>query len=64
MIITILETEGINPFPAKKCDIPNIVGKLKTGVTRIVGDAFMHPVKEPIWQRSYHDHIIRGEKDY
>ena len=64
MIITILETERINPFPTIKYDIPNIVGKFKSGVSRIVGNAFMHSVKRPIWQSSFHDHIIRGEKDY
>ena len=59
------QPEGINPFPTtKKCDVPNIIGKFKAGVTRIVGSAFMHSVKKPIWQRSYHDHIIRGEEDY
>ena len=64
MIITILETERINPFPTIKFDIPNVVGKFKSGVTRHVGNAFMHSAKKPIWQSSYNDHIIRGEKDY
>ena len=64
MIIVISETEGINPFPTKKIDIPNIVGKFKAGTTRIVGNAFMHSVKKTIWQSSFHDHIIRGEEDY
>lgn len=70
MIIIISEektnpTEGINPFPTiKKYDISNVVGKFKAGVSRIVGNAFMHSVKKPIWQSSYNDHIIRGEKDY
>ncbi len=64
MIITIAGTEGINPFPTKKYDIPNVIGKFKANVTRIVGNAFMHSVKTPIWQSSFHDHIIRGEKDY
>ena len=64
MIIEIIETEGINPFPTVNYDIPNVIGKFKAGVTRIVGNAFMHSVKKPIWQSSYHDHIIRGEKDY
>ncbi len=67
MIIVILDAERINPFPtikALKYDIPNIVGKFKAGVTRIVGNAFMHSAKGSIWQCSYNDHIIRGEKDY
>jgi len=64
IIISISETEGINPFPTVKCDIPNVIGKFKAGVTRTVGNAFMHSAKKTIWQRSYHDHIIRGENDY
>ncbi len=64
MIIEILETERINPFPTKQYDIPNIVGKFKAGVTRIVGNAFMHSVKESIWQSSFYDHIIRDANDY
>ena len=40
--------------------IDKIVGFLKMNVSknvRSIGD-------EKIWQRSYHDHIIRGKKDY
>ena len=37
-------------------NIENIIRSLKTLVTK--------EAKIPIWQRSYHDHIIRGEKDY
>jgi len=57
-------TERINPFPTKKHDISNIIGKYKAAVTRNVGNAFMHSAKQKIWQRSFHDHVIRGEKDY
>ena len=64
MIIVISETEGINPFPTIKCDISNIVGKFKAGVSRIVGNAFMHSAENELWQKSFHDHIIRGEEDY
>ena len=64
MIISILKTEGINPFPTIKYDIPNVVGKFKAGVTRIVGNAFMHSAINPIFQSSFHDHIVRGEEDY
>jgi len=64
MIIDIFESERINPFPTIKSDIPNVVGKFKAGVSRSVGDAFMHPIKKTIWQRSYHDQVIRGEADY
>ena len=64
MIITIEETERINPFPTLKYDIPDVIGKLKAGISRNVGNAFMHSEKQKIWQTSFHDHIIRGEKDY
>ena len=60
LIVTI--TERINPFPTKKYDISNIIGKYKAAITRSVGNAFMH--SENIWQRSFHDHIIRDENDY
>lgn len=63
MIICI--TERINPFPTSpKYDIPNVVGKFKAAVTRNVGKAFMPSAKTRLWQRGYHDHIIRGERDY
>ena len=58
-------TERINPFPtSKKYDVPNVIGKFKAAVTRNVGKAFMPSVKTEIWQSSFYDHIIRGEKDY
>ncbi len=37
-------------------NIENIIRSFKTMVTKEIGYS--------IWQRSYHDHIIRGEKDY
>lgn len=57
-------TERINPFPTKKCDIPNIVGKLKAAVTRNVGKAFMPSASYMLWQSSFHDRIIRNEAEY
>jgi len=65
MIISIRLTERINPFPTV-VDVPNIVGKYKAGVTRIVGNAFMRSEfeRKPIWQKSYHDHIIRNQDEY
>ncbi len=36
--------------------LQNVIGQLKSYTTNKFGDS--------IWQRSYHDHIIRGEKDY
>ncbi len=37
-------------------NIETIIRSFKTMVTKEIGNN--------IWQRSYHDHIIRGEKDY
>ena len=37
-------------------NIETIIRSFKTMVTKEFGNS--------IWQRSYHDHIIRGEKDY
>ena len=37
-------------------NIATIIRSFKIMVTKEIG--------YPIWQRSYHDHIIRGEKDY
>ncbi|MBR4949987.1 MAG: transposase [Clostridia bacterium] len=34
----------------------DIIGRLKSFTTKQYGDI--------LWQRSFHDHIIRGEKDY
>jgi len=36
--------------------IPTIVGQMKRAVTKAVG--------RPIWQKGYHDHVIRNDRDY
>ncbi len=54
--------ERINPFPTIACDIPNIIGKYKSAVTRTVGNAFMHSGK--LWQTSFYDHVVRNDADY
>ncbi len=63
--LIVIITERINPFPtSKKFDITNIIGKFKAAVTRNVGKAFMPSAKTFLWQTSFHDHIIRDERDY
>ena len=58
-------TERINPFPTgAKSDLSNIIGKFKAAVTRSVGKAFMPSAVPRLWQRSFHDRIIRGEAEY
>jgi hypothetical protein len=47
--------------------MPNIIGKYKAGVTRTVGNAFMRSdimARNEIWQKRYHDRIIRDEEEY
>ena len=51
MIILINDSGGHGNPPLQK-----IVGQIKSYTTKQFGKL--------LWQRSYHDHIIRGEKDY
>ena len=47
----LIQLEEGNTVPLSR-----IVGQTKWAVSRTLGDG--------IWQKSYHDHVIRGEKDY
>lgn len=51
-LIVILNNTGGRGNPP----LPNIVGQLKSYTT--------NKYKNSLWQRSYHDHIIRNQKDY
>ena len=51
-LIVILNDTGGDGTPP----LQDIIGQLKSYTTNKYGDV--------LWQRSYHDHIIRGEKDY
>ena len=64
MIITIsAETRAIreSPLRNKRSIVDQIVGYLKMNASKR-----MNKIRDNhnIWQRSYHDHIIRDEKDY
>lgn len=48
-----------NPSPT----IPNVVGWLKYNITKEI-NKINNSVGHNIFQRSFHDHIIRGEEDY
>jgi len=49
-----------SPLQYNRSVIDKLVGFLKMNVSKK-----MHSIyRDKIWQRSYHDHIIRGEKDY
>ena len=52
MIIKIEKLAGGRGDPP----LQEIIGKLKSFTTHIYG--------KPLWQRSFHDHIIRNEKDH
>lgn len=47
---------GDPPLQYSNTKVDEIVGRLKSYTTHLYG--------KPLWQRSFHDHIIRGEKDY
>ncbi len=46
------DKERSRPFPT----LSTVIGLYKSGVSRKIGF--------PIWQKSFHDHIIRDEKEY
>jgi len=48
------------PLQNNRSVIDKIVGFLKMNVSKKMHNKY----PDKIWQRSYHDHIIRGEKDY
>ena len=56
--IVVMEEDDKN---TKKPSLDNVIGSYKAGVTRRI-----RKIKPEIdvWQRSFHDHIIRNEKDY
>lgn len=57
MILTLAEDRGRTMCaPTHRPTIPQIVHGMKEAITKTVGF--------PIWQKSYHDHIIRNEADY
>jgi len=62
MIIVILETRAIPESPLQKRSLlSQIVGYLKMNTSKHI-----HAINKNInvWQRGYHDHIIRGQQDY
>ncbi len=49
-----------SPLQYQRSIIDKIVGFLKMNVSKKIHNTY----SDKIWQRSFHDHIIRGEKDY
>ncbi len=52
----IISLHGTMRASSPTANIQTIIRSLKTLITKEIGYS--------IWQRSFHDHIIRGEKDY
>ena len=51
------QTERSRPFPT----IPKIIGLYKSGAARLIHELNMEII---VWQKSYHDHIIRTDAEY
>ncbi len=49
-----------SPLQYHRSVIDKMVGFLKMNVSKKIHNTY----SDKIWQKSYHDHIIRGEKDY
>ena len=43
------------------CELPQIVGQYKSSVTRKIHET---APQVKVWQTSFHDHVIRNQKDY
>ena len=54
MLLTLAETGGASPSPT----VSSVIGVFKSLTTRACR------IGEPLFQRSFHDHIVRTEKDY
>ena len=56
---------GLKPAPtmsAKPHGLPEIVRGFKTFSSRRINQMRAKP-GQPVWQRNYHEHVIRGERD-
>ncbi len=62
LLIEIIDGRAIRESPLRsRSEISKIVGYIKMNSTKKIH--FLNP-KEKVWQRSFHDHVIRNEKDY
>ena len=52
----LIAIDGPMKASAPTISVPNLIRSFKVLVSKEIGQS--------IWQRSYHDHIIRGEEDY
>lgn len=62
-LIIILQSDGREADGNESPSIQNVVGRLKSFSTKKYNE--INKTQNMIlWQKSYHDHIIRGEEDY
>jgi len=52
----LIAIDGLMKASAPTISVPNLIRSFKVLVSKEIGQS--------IWQRSYHDHIIRDEEDY
>ena len=52
---------GIVILPGNNAKLTTIIGQYKAAVTKSVRDIYGDV---PLWQTSFHDHVIRNQKDY
>ncbi len=52
---------GCNPINKNSVNLNIVVGQLKSGISRQIRKISPNEI---IWQRSYHDHIIRNQQSY
>jgi putative transposase len=50
------------PTGPQSASVGAVVGQLKSQVTKRI-NALWGPLKEPVWQRNYYEHVIRAEDD-
>ena len=59
MIISIVDRR-----PQVAPTISRVIKQFKGKVTKLVGATCGRPLNTPIWQRSFHDHVIRNDRAY
>jgi REP element-mobilizing transposase RayT len=58
----ILTLDAVSSAKDKTRTLSSLVGAFKSRVARLVGQESWHP-RFPIWQRGFHDRIIRGQRE-
>ena len=61
MIIVLENERAIRESPLRRVVVSQMIGYLKSNITKNVQKA---SPQKAVWQRGYHDHVIRTESDY